>query len=564
MPPRETSREHVPTYEILVDGGEIAQEHRDRIKEIRVVDHLRLPDVCMVSIQFPKAEGIDSQPFEIGKQIEVRLGAREKKAPETLFKGDVVSLEPVFGAGGCSLTVNAYDRAHLLNRSRKVRVFQNQTATDIVKKVVQENGLQCEGEASGAPYEFMQQDNETDWDFIWRLAERCGFEFVVEDTKAYFRKPGHGGMVDLEWPKTLASFRPRMTAVQQVSTVSVYAHDPTTKRAIEVEASAPEQIAQIGIERATVAGAFAEAKVHVATEPVKSMDEGQDLAQALLDKLANGYIAAEGAGPGNPRIKAGVMVNVNGVGSSFSGIYRVATSTHVLRGGSSYVTQFANSPSHTILGAVGGAAPSQPNFAAQLVLGVVTNTNDPLQMGRVRVAYPALSSDTEGAWARIAAMSAGKERGALMLPVVGEEVLVGFEHGDTTRPYVLGSLFNGSDEPGPDLLHDRDGSFVVRSDTEIHSESQKAYTVKSGGPLTVTIADKVEEKYDRDWTNKTNGKASLTAMQPFSIEGQSVSVKGKTEVTVEGSVSLTLKCGPSQIQLSPAGVKISGPIINIG
>jgi uncharacterized protein involved in type VI secretion and phage assembly len=185
-------------------------------------------------------------------------------------------------------------------------------------------------------------------------------------------------------------------------------------------------------------------------------------------------------------------------------------------------------------------------------------------MGRVRVRYPALSGDAEGAWARIAAMSAGKERGALMLPVVGEEVLVGFEHGDTTRPYVLGSLFNGQDTPGDLLLHDKDGSFVVRSDTEVYSESKKAYTVKSGGPLTVTIADKVEETYDRDWTNKTNGKASLTAMQPFSIEGQSVSVKGKTEVTVEGSVSLTLKCGGSQIQLSPAGVTISGPIINIG
>jgi phage protein D/phage baseplate assembly protein gpV len=562
--PRDTSREHVPTYEILVGGDELSQEHRDRIKEIRVVDHLRLPDVCTVSIQFPKAEGIDSQPFEIGKKIEVRLGAREREAPETLFKGDVVSLEPIFGAGGCSLTVNAYDRAHLLHRSRKVRVFQNQTATDIVKKVVEENRLEFDGEPSGEPYEFMQQDNETDWDFIWRLAERCGFEFVVEDTKAFFRKPGHGGTVDLEWPKSLSSFRPRMTAVQQVGAVSVYAHDPKTKQAIQVEESAPEQIAQIGITRAEVAGAFAEAKMHVATEPVKSSAEGSTLAQALLDKLANGYIAAEGTGPGNPRVKAGVMVNVKGVGTSFSGTYRVATSTHVLRGGSTYVMKFANAPTHTILGAVGSAGPPQPDFGAQLVLGVVTNTNDPEDMGRVRVRYPALTGDKEGGWARIAAMSAGMERGALMLPVVGEEVLVGFEHGDTTRPYVLGSLFNGQDTPGDLLLHDKDGSFVVRSDTEVYSESHKAYTIKSGGPLTLTIADKVEEEYGRDWTNTTKGKASLTATQPFAIEGQSVSVKGKTEVTVEAPVSLTLKCGASEIQLSPAGVKISGPIINIG
>ena len=120
----------------------------------------------------------------------MRLGAREQQAPQVLFKGDVVSLEPTFGAGGCALIVNAYDRAHLLHRSRQVRVFQNQTATDVVKKVVGEQGLAFEGDSSGDPHDFIQQDNETDWDFIWRLAERCGFEFVVEDQKAYFRKPG--------------------------------------------------------------------------------------------------------------------------------------------------------------------------------------------------------------------------------------------------------------------------------------------------------------------------------------------------------------------------------------
>jgi uncharacterized protein involved in type VI secretion and phage assembly len=559
---RETSREHVSTYEILVDGGELSQAHRDRIKEIRVVDHLRLPDVCTVSVTFPKADGIDTQPFGIGKQIEVRLGALEQQAPETLFKGDVVSLDPVFGAGGCALTVRAYDRAHLLHRSRKVRTFQNQTATDIVKKVVSENGLSFEGESSGEPHEFIQQDNETDWDFIWRLAERCGFEFVVDDQKAYFRKPGRAGTVELEWPVSLTSFRPRMTAVQQVASVSVFAQDPKTKQAIEAEASQPEQIAQIGIDREQVAGAFEESTMHVATEPVKSAAEGNALAQALLDKLANGYIAAEGAGPGNPRIKAGVMVHVTGVGSSFSGSYRVATSTHLLRG--TYVTQFANSPVHTILGAVGAAGPAQPDFSGQLVLGIVTNNNDPEAMGRVRVQFPALGADTESAWARIATVSAGNERGLLMLPVVGEEVLVGFEHGDTTRPYVLGSLFNGTDKPGDKLLHDQDGSFVMRSDTEIHTESKKSYTIKSGGALTVQVAGNVEETFDRDWTNKTTGKASLTSTQPFSIEGQSVSVKGKTEVTIESTATLTLKCGASQIQLSAAGVKISGPMINLG
>ena len=110
--------------------------------------------------------------------------------------------------------------------------------------------------------------------------------------------------------------------------VTLLAQDPKTKEAIEASATQPVQIAPIGVERAGVAGAFA-AQVHVASEPVKSQAEAKALAQALLDKLANGYIGAEGVAPGNPRIKAGAKVHVSGVGSKFGGTYRVATATHV-------------------------------------------------------------------------------------------------------------------------------------------------------------------------------------------------------------------------------------------
>src|SRR6201999_2206121 len=111
---------------------------------------------------------------------------------------------------------------------------------------------------------------------------------------------------------------------------------------------------------------------------------------------------------------------------------------------------------------------------------------------------------------------------------------VGFEHDDTTRPYVLGSLFNGVDQPGDDLGRGKDGSFAVKSRSEIYAESAGDYTIKSHGALDVEV----------------DQGATLKSDQTFEIDGQNITIKGQAQVSIEGSATLTIKCGGSQIQLS--------------
>jgi phage protein D len=553
-----TADRNVALYSILIDGAEVDEALSKRIREVRILSYLRLPDMCTLSIVYPKGqEGedqpIDSHPFDIGKSLEVKLGARDQLTTTSLFKGQIVSQELNFGAGGVELMVRAFDRSHTLIRARKVRTFQNQTTSDIVSKILGEGGFTAHCDSTGDPHDFMQQDNETDWDFIWHLAERVGFEFVVQDRDAYFRKPTADDPVALQWPQTLRSFSPRVTATQQANQVTLSTHDPKTKQTIDVTVSSPDQVARIGVERSSVAGAFDGADVHIATEPVKSQSEGQAVAQALLDKLANAYISAEGVSDGNPSIRAGTSVQVSGLGQKFSGLYRVAAATHVLRGGATYETHFANSSAHTLLGSVGGdrAGGARPAFGSQLVLGIVTNNDDPDSMGRVRVRYPALGPDVEGAWARIASVSAGNARGLMMLPVVGEEVLVGFEHNDTTRPYVLGSLFNGTDVPGDDLTQSHDGSFAVLSDQKIVATAKDAMNLTTKQSLTVSADQSISE----------------TAQQAYTIESQQgdIGIKADTgNITIEGTQSVTIKCGGSSIQIGPSGVTVSGPMISLG
>jgi phage protein D len=545
---------NVAIYSVLVNGAAIDDALAQQVREIKIQSYLRLPDMCTITVGYQSAEPgqdqpIDSNPFDIGTTLEVKLGAADDLTTKSLFKGQIVSVELNFGPGGVELVCRSFDRSHVLIRSRKAQTFQNMTSSDIVSKIVKDAGFTADCDHSGDPHDFMQQDNETDWDFIWRLAERVGFEFVVEDTTAHFRKPAADNPVQLEWPTTLHTFRPRVTATQQAKQVTLAAQDPKTKQAISVTASSANQIAKIGVDRNTIANAFSDADVHIATEPVKSQSEGNAVAQALLDKLANGYIAAEGVSQGNPDIKAGVAVQVTGIGNKYGGTYRVAAATHVLRGGGTYETRFANSAAHTLLGSVGGdRGSSAPEFGAQLVLGIVTNNTDPDGMGRVRVKYPALGDDVEGAWARIASVSAGNARGLMMLPQVGEEVLVGFEHDDTTRPYVLGSLFNGKDTPGDDLTQSKDGSFAVLSDQKFIATSKQDMKLKTSGQLTIDVQSGT--------TVNDQGKIQVT--------GQGITIQSNADLTIQGQSSVTISCGGSQIQVGPSGVTVSGPMISLG
>ncbi len=81
---------------------------------------------------------------------------------------------------------------------------------------------------------------------------------------------------------------------------------------------------------------------------------------------------------------------------------------------------------------------------------LVSDIKDPDGQGRVKITLP-WAPDTGGdqyeAWARLATMMGGNNRGSWLVPDVNDEVLIVFEGGDTRRPYVVGGLWNGSDSP---------------------------------------------------------------------------------------------------------------------
>jgi len=557
---------NVAEYQVLLDGVGIDAKYELGLSEIRVIDYLALPDLCTFTVgldteQRPGAKHpMDSHPFGIGKALRIALGKRdERQMKKVVFDGEIVTLEPDFSTDGASITVRALDRSHKLQRSRNVRTFQNQTASDIVGQLCSEAGLTPKTDSSGGPFTFMQQDNETDLDFIWRLAHRIGFGFRVDGTKAYFKAVKTETPIELQYPVPLYSFKPRLTAVQQVTTVTVNAWDPKAKKAIRAQKNTPQQAATIGIARSKVTQPFGAASLHVATEPVETAAAAAALAQSLLDRIANSYVTAEGTCFGEPRIRAGTLVAVAGIGTDYSGTYRVQSTTHVLRGGSTYDTQFSSTAIQTITGAVAASKPAA--FGDDLVIGVVTNNKDEERMGRVRVKSPTLDDATEGWWARVLSPGARSEHGLMMLPKPGDEVLVGFEHGDTTRPLVLGSLHNGTAKPGKEVAAE-DGSLGVRSDEKLVMRSKKDMTISSDATYDLHVKGNATVAYDSNLDETVKGQMTVKGNTTITVEaGTQLTIKG-AQISIEATGNLALK--GQMVDIKGSTVNIGGGMVNLG
>ncbi|MBO9534076.1 MAG: VgrG-related protein [Solirubrobacteraceae bacterium] len=550
--------QHVADLEVRVDGAALDPEVAAALIEARVQDDLLLPDAFQLRFRDPRFELCDGAQFDVGKQVELRLQgpAGGSSGLTTLFKGSIATLAPEFETDGCIFVVRGFDVSHKLNLTRRSRTFQDMTASDIARKVVSEAGLQIDATATSQVSEFEQQSNETDWNFLWRLAARCGYTVTCSDGTIAFR-PGaraEEAALRVEWGRNLQEFRPRATAVQQVDEVEVSGWDPSVARRVSGRANTAKLDSQIGLERDQVASTGGGGTLLVADQIVTTQGEADDLAQATLDHVANAWLEADGSADGDPRMRAGAPVEIAGVGQKFGGRYLITGATHIVRAGTGYKTRFRISgrARRTLLDLL---TPTTTHaYGEALVIGQVTNVDDPDHQNRVRVKFPALDDQHEGWWARLASPAASGGRGLLMLPKVGDEVIVGFEHGDERRPLVLGSLWNGAAPPGDLIQNGEQGGGGSGSDGSFNLVSDAAVTVKAS------------QQFDLQ-SSKVNGKADgdikLESGSTFAVKGGKVTLNGDGSVTIESNGSV--KLSGSAIEVNASGtLKLSGASVTIG
>jgi phage protein D len=335
-----------PEVKLRIDGRDLSNKATSDIVAVSVLDDVHAAGMFTLTLlswdnKNMRVTWIDDPQFKEGNAVDIDMGYRDNLT--NLFSGEITGLEPQFSTDRApTLTVRGYDRRHRLMSRRRTRTFLKMRDSEIAEQVAGDWSLTPEVTDTRVALDYVMQHNQSDFEFLGERARRIGYELVVKDRTLSFRprKSDGGPVLTLNRDVELLDFNARLTTMGQVEEVAVQGWSAKDKK--EVVATS-----RVGDERqmggsasgpATTRRAFAGTGGTTVELPVLGQAEADQLARGWFSEMALTYVEGHGICIGEPKLRAGVLVQIEGVGQRFSGSYYVTSTEHSYRPESGYRT----------------------------------------------------------------------------------------------------------------------------------------------------------------------------------------------------------------------------------
>jgi phage protein D len=386
----QTETFYVPQVQLYVSGaplqdnviGDVLQvTYKDKVNEIDSFDiEINNWDADYRTFKFapplitPTADytGV----FDPGAPIEIWMGYQNNM--RRMIAGSITSLAPTFSESAApTLAISGLSNLHKYRTEQHTYSWTDGTKTDTqiatelcgwpVKKGQPGLGLPIVTNPSPneMPDPVVYMNNQYDILFLLERARRRGYEMYLEDEgptpTLYFglsQNASNAPVYQLEWGKSLVSFKPTLSTAKQVSQVTVRGWDQKSNSAI-AETYTLQQLWQAQnkpaaeVTRLTqIAQAYSNRTEVVTDQPAHTRKEAQDRARAILEKRSKEQITATATTVGLPDLRSGCAIEIIGFGvtsdaqgnlygtsSDFDGEYYVTESTHTI-GNGGYTTEF--------------------------------------------------------------------------------------------------------------------------------------------------------------------------------------------------------------------------------
>ncbi len=280
------------------------------------------------------------------------------------------------------------------------------------------------------------------------------------------------------------------------------------------------------------------------------------------------YITAESQ---VPTLRVGSVISlyssflerVGNLSEESLGDFIIIEITHEVSQGSYYKNRFKAIPA-TIKAM---PSPKVRMPLAETQMATVLSNADPEGKGRVRVRMNWQTDGMQTSWVRVMTPDGGSSsdvksnRGFVFIPEVGDQVLLGFRHGDPARPYVMGSLFNGVTGGGGGQGNNCK-SLTSRTGSSLKLDDSKG---------SVTLHDKggVSMNFDGAGNSTLNAKAthSVNAGSNASInvgKGKCLlNMDSAGNITLDGNSTITLSVKSSKIIINESSITLESPNIYV-
>jgi type VI secretion system secreted protein VgrG len=496
----------------------------------------------------------------------------------------------------------------LLSQRRNMRIFQHKTAPEIAMAILSEWRIEASARLDASAYpklEYRVQYGESDLDFVSRVLEEAGIAYFFVDDPARGstlvlsdapEKAEPRGAIHYEDDPTRALDRERITAARLVQDVRPGAY---TVRDFDfrrpgypvVGAARPAPVPEGNFEQYV----FQPGVSLVETTTPSTTPHADDRGVARHD-LAAAAVAAQRRLDSARAARRRVHYETN-LGSLAPGVvFSMRGHPHDLIDDSPLLVveqRFEGTPAEGWTTSGSAVFASEPHRPAQktekprvhgvqsaIVVGPPGQEIHTDEFGRVRVQFAwdreGRFDDGSSCWMRVSHGSAGGGFGMIVMPRVGQEVLVGFLEGDPDQPIVVGRVFNatspvpyklpeqkrmtglkGSSSPagtsgfneirfddatGGEHLHvraERDLSKLVQNDESEHTGGHREVTVKKN--LTKTT-----EGHESELTHGLRTLGVIKSMCKMVGGDESEGTAGDRRMQVGGKLSVDVMKGSDE------------------
>lgn len=596
------------TYVSLkIDGADPASGDPE-VEKVEITQELFKPSGINLALAFQVSQLEDvmkkATSSWLGKELVVTFKDHDDSSIEKSYTGTITS----FSLGEGRINLYALSEDHLLTRGRKHRAFVENQGIDIVNTVVKDRIAKnsVRGPSASLNFKYLQQYQETDAEFLLRLARFDGCVFFHDGGEFVYTNKlgGRGSNVDL----TLDHLQNVVLDCNLDATKWRGAPYDSTKhldpRDIEIKSgkfAVPNHPA-LSKTYDTSQTVYPDAVEELYNEAVSSKSDFENFLKHQQAQAAGRLVLAIGETI-HPSVVIGRTIHCSGHPLLEKPV--VVTSLKAKFDEKGYHARFEALPEGSVV------SPGEPDVRHHLGLlepAVVVDNKDPNSLGRIQIQH---LWDTDGrayAWARMVQPGAGGKGGVTygthFTPRIGDQVLVGFENGDPSLPIVFGGLYHSETKPDFKTDNGTEEVLVVRTPQEstirvldkqgseeiIVSMKDDKNTIRlelSGPKITVeskdgailvksksiefNASDLIELKANQvkigtnqDFSVDAKGKSEIKATAGVTMTSDAtMEIKANATCSVEGTAGLTLKNAAAQIAMNGPTVSVNNGALEV-